>query len=387
MSTLTWKETFYRIDEVSFNTFRVCILLTYICLSLLFLLSLIWALILFSRLYKDWKAFKIQTSSKDLMSGKEWNFVEKNYRLKRNKKCLMIFLCVVEAIGSLLILTVIGSGMLNSGIFHQLGVYVIQPFNYFEKLSSLPFRLILTLIYCVNIMILNLVSLITTCLIQYYAYYSSKQKHPIFHGIFRLSLKIIVISILGSVVQLIMIRQIIGFLLCCYEVTRNIVLMRKLVLLLYQRYFDARFHEYHNSSVVAYYKQSYFEFRIASSFYITSLLFHTIYLFIQTFFPMILTILTNPKWLQHVYNIPIDNDHFVSSLNWTLLSVNQIMVILLNTSLVLGLFFLTIPYFFVTLSFFYKQLKRMYTRRNYTFRSDLVQKMLIRNNNAYISRN
>ena len=387
MSTLTWKEAFYRINEVSYNTFRVCITISYICLSLWFLLSLIWGLILSSGLYKDWKTFKIQTSCKHFMSGKEWNLVEKNYRLKRNKKFLMIFLCVVEAIVSLLIFTVSGSNMINSEIFHQLGVYVIQPFNDFQKLSSLQYRLVSTLTYCLVLMMLNMVSFITTYLIQYYAYYSSNKKHPIFHGIFRLSLKIIVISILGSVVQLIMIQLIIGFLLYCYEITRNIVLMRKLVSLLYQRYFDARFHEYHPPSVVAYYKRSYLEFRIASSLYITSLLFHTISLLIETFYPIILMILTNPKWLQHVFNIPIEKDQFVDWLNWTLLSVNQIMVILMATSFTLGLFFMIIPYLFVTLSFFYKLLKRIYTRRNYTFRSDLVQKMLIRNNNAYMYRN
>ena len=128
------------------------------------------------------------------------------------------------------------------------------------------------------------------------------------------SLKIIVISILGSVVQLIILQRIITFLLFSYEVIRNIVLMNKLSLLLYQRYFDARFHEYHPSSVVAYYKRSYFEFRIASSLYIISILFHTISLFIESFYPFILMILTNPKWLQHVYNIPIEKHHFVSSL-------------------------------------------------------------------------
>ena len=181
-------------------------------------------------------------------------------------------------------------------------------------------------------------------------------------------------------------QRIIALLLYSHEVIRNIVLMRKLSRLLYQRYFDARFHEYHHSSVVAYYKRSYFEFKIASSLYIISLLFHVISCYIESFYPIILMILTNPKWLQHVYNIPIDKDHFVSSLNWTLLSVNQIMVILLNVSLFLGLFFLIIPYFFVTLSFSYKFLKRAYTQRNYTFRSESVQKMLIRNNNAYMSR-
>ena len=34
------------------------------------------------------------------MSGKEWDCLEKNYRLKRNKKLLMILLNVVEAIVS-----------------------------------------------------------------------------------------------------------------------------------------------------------------------------------------------------------------------------------------------------------------------------------------------
>ena len=58
------------------------------------------ALILSSRLHKDWKTFKIQTRSKQLMSGKEWDCLEKNYRLKRNKKLLMILLNVVEAIVS-----------------------------------------------------------------------------------------------------------------------------------------------------------------------------------------------------------------------------------------------------------------------------------------------
>ena len=202
------------------------------------------------------------------MSGKEWDCLEKNYTLKRNKKVLMIILCVVEAIVSLLFISGIGHGMLNSQMFHQLGVYVIQPFEYPKMLFSLGFRLFITLVSCVVIIILSMVSLITKCLIQYYSYYSTNQKHPIRHGILRLSLKIIVISILGSVVQLMILQRIIVFLLYSHEVIRNIVLMRKLSRLLYQRYFDARFHEYHHSSVVAYYKRSYFEFKIASFFYI-----------------------------------------------------------------------------------------------------------------------
>ena len=386
MSREIWKATFYKINNVSYNTFRVCIVITYICLSLWFLLSLVWTIILSSRLYKDRKLFTSQTRC-DLMNGKEWDRVKKNYKLKRNKKLLMICLCVIEAIASVSIVMAIGYSMKDKQIFHQLGVYLIQPFNSFEYEVSLEVRLYTTLIICVLIIILNIVSLITTCLIQYYAYYSSQQKHPIRHGILRLFLKIIVISILGSVEQLTILQQIIGFLMYLYEAIRNIVLMRKLVQLLYQRYFDSRFHEYHPSSVVAYYKQSYFEFRIASSLYTTSLFFHVITFFIESFYPIILMILTNPKWFQHVYNIPIDKDHFVSSLNWTLLCVSQIMTILLNISYAAGLFFLIIPYFFVTLSFCYKSLKRVYKQRNYTFRSDLVQKMLTRHNNAYMSHN
>ena len=188
MRTVTWKETFYEIDKVSYDVFRVCVIISFICLSLWCLLSIVWALILSSRLHKDSKTLKIQTRSKHLMSGKEWDCLEKNYRLKRNKKVLMIILCVVEAIVSLLFISVIGHGMLNSQMFHQLGVYVIQPFEYPKMLFSLGFRLCITLVSCVVIIILSMVSLITKCLIQYYSYYSTNQKHPIRHGVLRLSL-------------------------------------------------------------------------------------------------------------------------------------------------------------------------------------------------------
>ena len=312
MSTLTWKETFYKIDKVSYDTTRVCLITSYICLSLWFLLSLVWAAILSSRLHKDWKVFKNQNNNKHFMSGKEWGRLEKNYRSKRNNKLLMIFLCFVEAIASLSIIIALGYGMSNSQIFHQLGVYVIQPFDYLEKEIWLEYRLVVTLVCCVIITMFSMVSLITTCLIQHYAYYSSNHKHPIRHGILRLFLKIIVISLLGSVVQLVILQRLVGYSLLFYEAIRNIVLMRKLVRLLYQRYFDARFHEYHHSSIVAYYKQSYFELRIASPLYFTSLFFHMISILIQNFYPIILTMLTNPKWLQHVYNIPIERDHFLS---------------------------------------------------------------------------
>lgn len=111
MSTLTWKETFYKIDKVSYDTTRVCLITSYICLSLWFLLSLVWAAILSSRLHKGWKVFKNQNNNKHFMSGKEWGRLEKNYRSKRNNKLLMIFLCFVEAIASLSIIIALGYGM------------------------------------------------------------------------------------------------------------------------------------------------------------------------------------------------------------------------------------------------------------------------------------
>ena len=130
MSTLTWSETFYEMDKVSYDIYRVCEIIIFICLSLWCLLSIVWALILSSRLHQDWKTLKIQTRSRHLMSGKEWDCLEKNYRLKRNKK--LIILCVVEAIVSLSIISGIGHGMLNSQMFHQLGVYVTEPKWYFH---------------------------------------------------------------------------------------------------------------------------------------------------------------------------------------------------------------------------------------------------------------
>ena len=77
--------------------------------------------------------------------------------------------------------------MSNTQLFNQLGVYVMQPFNYLDKLELLEFRLLLILVSCVVITMLSMVSLITKCLVQYYGYYSSEQKHPIRHGMLRLS--------------------------------------------------------------------------------------------------------------------------------------------------------------------------------------------------------
>ena len=193
--------------------------------------------------------------------------------------------------------------------------------------------------------------------------------------------------VFSSVVQLVILQRVIAVLLLVYEYIRLVRLSRRLSPLLYQRYFDARFHEYQHATIYVYYKQVYWEFRIGSGIVLTSLFFQLLAFTIMSLYPIALTILTNPKWFNKVYNIHGTVDYFVAYYNWDLLCFDQVLVMVVVVSISIGVFLPTVPYSSVTFAFFFK-LARVFIKRHrgyskYSFRPDLIEEMINGHNDAY----
>ena len=69
--------------------------------------------------------------------------------------------------------------------------------------------------------------------------------------------------------------------------------------------------------------------------------------------------------------------------NWVILSVDQVMVMISGGSFGVSLFIVAVPYFLITCLFFVKKVYRIMTNRRYTFRSELIQRLIEKHNNNY----
>ena len=383
------EKVFYILNGISLKFFKVYSYEGFISLSLWVILSIIWSAIIISKMYYESKKFKYQSRSRCLMDRNRWNFIKKNHRLKQTTNLLMILLCVLEILVSVTVISLWGHGLAISKIDPRFHTQVLQPFiNTFQSLISIENRFLSGFVISAIITMIDIISMITVCFIECYAYYPSKCRHPVRYGFIRLGAKVSVIMLLSSVVQLLILQRVVGVFLFIYEYIRLIRLSRKLSLVLHQRYFDARFHENQHASIVMYYKQIHFEYRIGTTVVLTSIFFHLIYIIIGSLYPIVLTVLTNPRWFNLVYSIPVPMEYFVPWDNWVLMSVDQIMVMILGTSMGLAFFIITIPYLFVTCLYFMKMIKKAKKNREYTkysFRSDLIEK-INKHNRDYESR-
>ena len=130
------------------------------------------------------------------MGSRKWQQLVKNYNMKRTKKMLLILLCVIETVTTLGIVSLLGHGMVISQIDHYLDTYTIQPFIHtFEGSTSTRHRFSLGFGYSVIIATIDIISLLTVCLIETYTYYPSKCKHPVRHGFIRLGVKLSVVMV------------------------------------------------------------------------------------------------------------------------------------------------------------------------------------------------
>ena len=384
MSKSTEEKTFYILNDISLKFVYIYGYVGFFSLSLWVILSIIWCVILVAQVYSQSKIFKYQSRSRCVMDRNKWNRLERNYKLKRSTNFLLILLCIIEISVSVTVISGWGYSISISTINTYLHMQVLQPFiNNFQNLISIECRLLIGFSISALISMLDIITMITMCFIECYAFYPSKCKRPVCYGFTRLGVKILVIMLLSSVVQLLIFQRVVGVFLFIYEYIRLIRLSYKLCRLLHQRYFDARFHENHHASVVMYYKQIHFEFKIGATVVLTSLFFHLIAFIIEELYPIVLTVLTNPKWFNRVYSIPVAIDYFVTWHNWVLLSVDQIIVMISGGAMGLGFLIITAPYLCVTCFYFMKKTKKAMKNRNYSFRSDLIEKLINKHNRDY----
>ena len=280
----------------------------------------------------------------------------KNYTLKQTKNKLLILLCGVEIVASFIVIIMCYGNVSMSYIDRDITVRFLQPFTYTDSLTN---RLINSSIISVVISLYDIVSLINVCLIERYTYYPSQCKHPVRYGFIRLGLKLGIVVVLSFAVQLTLFKGLFINFILVYEYIRLVILTRKLVSLLYKRYFDARIHEYQNAAVVAIYKRVYWEYRIGSALLLTALFFQLFAILFGWVYVVILTLLCNTQWLQQVYNIPIHVKYIVDWNNWALRSADRVVNTIIGVSTALGFFLLAVPYLVVTCNYVYRAIVRL----------------------------
>ena len=388
MKNSTSEEVFYRLNDFSVKFAYVYSIEYFFCLSIWVILSIFWSVILVSKMYSESKRFKYESRNRCNMDREKWNHLEKNYKLKRTTNMLMILLCIMEIMVSLTVISISGATNKMHSISHRLHIRVITPYsNIMENSFSIQFRLLSSLAIAVMIFMLDIISMITVCFIKCYEFYPSKCKHPVWYGFIRISIKIAVILLLSSVIQLLIFQRFVAIIFLLHEYVRLVRLTQKLCRILHQKYFDARFHENQHYSIVNYYKQIHLQFKIGSIIVLLFFFFSFIVLVIVGLYPIILTLLTNTKWFNLVYRIPVPMDYLVSGYNWTLMSVEQIIIILSGTSLGLGSIIITVPYLLVTLLYIKRNIKKAIKFRNSSFHSDLIEKMINNHNSYYYMNN
>ena len=384
MNQPTDKKVFNTLNEISLKFFDVCAYEGIICLSLWAILSIIWIAILVSRMHSESKKFMYQSRNRCTMDKDRWVVSQNSYKLKRTGIMLMILLCIIEIFTSVSSISYWGYSIAVSQINHFLHLDVLQPFiNILKDSFSIKYRLLHGVFSSTIISLFDIISLITAHFIERYTFFPSKCKHPVCYGFIRLSFKISVIMALCSVVQLFIFMLLVGVLLCVFEYIRLIKLSYKLCRLLHQRYFDARFHENQHPNVVRYYRQIHFEFKIGSIIILTSLFFELISIIIECLYPIVLTAIIYPNWFNLVYNIHVPMEYTVPWHNWVILSVNQVMVMISGGSISVSLFIVAVPYFLITCLFFVRKVSRIMKNRRYTFRSELIQRLIEKHNNNY----
>ena len=381
------EEVFYKLNDFSVKFVYVYSIEYFLCLLIWAILSIVWCCVLFFKMYSESKRFKYESRNRRNMGREKWDHLEKNYRLKRTTNMLMVLLCIIEIIVSVIVVSTLGGLTTYSihSVSDRLNVHIITPFiDVLKDSFSIYLRLLTGFAASLAFSLFDILSMITVCFIKCYEFYPSKCKHPVRYGFIRLSIKIFVILLLSSVIQLLILKRVVVVILILYEYVKLIRLSRKLCRILYQRYFDARFHENKHQNIVIYYKQIHSQFKIGTTILLTSFFFHLFSLVIGCLYPILLTFLTDTKWFNLVYNIPVPMDYLVPWYDWTLMSVEQVVIMISSASLGLGSFIITVPYLFVTCLHIMRVIRKAIKYRNSSFRSELIKKMIEDHNCYYI---
>ena len=275
-------------------------LILYLNLICIVIISLGWLVYVVCRLKKGNKDFKIKLKSKSSTPAYIWANSLRNHETNTKINQFLIAICLNECVYILSILFSESAGQYLSSYnstrpfldYIEIRYRFRTGFVFYHSLNNLPLRGLNTLITVLLFSFFSLIRILTQYLVSLYSYYQFDVKLK--PKLSKLICFIIVLAFLGLVHPLVLFHYLGIVLAVIYEFVLIIIETRKLRLLLKQHLDDARNHENHSVSVVYYYKTKCREYKNFSTILLIAFSFQTISFTIYCWYPIIMTILSNP---------------------------------------------------------------------------------------------
>ena len=342
----------------------VCGPLVFLTVFLLTILSFCWCLYFLHYIIKGKKGkqFYINKSMREEVIQNILN----NLRIHRIKRYVLFAICFFECTFVFSILFVLLANYLGRkhGTFDRPTTYHKLSFLFAISTQTIWSRFGTTLGLNLFLVLLMLIRILTQFIANCYNFFKTKYS-ILFHSIKCIGI-LLLLTLLGTVS---ISSCLFSFLYVTFLFCEFIIFLRasgKLRRLLYKRYFDAKFHEYQNTRVVAYYKGAYKEYRITSFLLSLSLAFHILSVSLLSVHPIVIGILSQPEKILHIL-IGEDLRTHYNTLPIYLRIYDRVVSSLIEISFTLGMCLLVSPYIFVSVNYVVFYVRRWIRPKKYRY--------------------
>ena len=343
----------------------VCGPLILLSVILLLILSSCWSLYFLLDIIKGYRSKDVYINRN--MREEVIQNILNNMRIRRVKKYVLFAICFSECVFTFSVILV-----LLTAHFEKKHPLFDRPSSTYHKLSfqfsysseSVWARFEIALGFNFFLLLLMLIVILTQYMANCYNFFKTKYS-LILHSIKAIGI-VTLLTLLGTFRISMSLYSILYIAFLIFEFILFSRASRKLRKFLYSRYFDAKFHEYQSTRVVAYYKGAYKEYGITSLLLSLSLASHMLSISLLLIHSIVIAILFQPENFAHIL-IGQDMTFRYSALPTYLRIYDRFMSSIIEVLFTLGMLLLVSPYVFVSLNYIVFFIKRRIRPRQYRF--------------------
>ena len=343
----------------------VCGPLVFLAVFLLMILSFCWSLYFLYDIIKGKKSKNHYIDSN--MREEVIKNILNNQRIHRVKKYVLFAICFSECTFIFFILSVILADYIgrNHAVF-ETPSSTFHKLSFLFSISSQSFWSHFLTILGVNLflLLLMLVRILTQYLANCYNFFRTKYSF-LFQFVKSIGI-LLFLTLLGPFRIFTCLFAILYIAFIFYELRLFLQASGNLRKFLFNRYFDAKFHEYQNTRVIAYYKGAYKEYRITSFLLSLCLASHVLCISLMCVYPILIAVLYRPEKFAHIL-IGQDLSIRFSSLPIYLMIYDRVMSSLIEILFTLGMCLLVAPYIFVSINYIVFFIRRRIRPKKYRF--------------------
>ena len=257
-------------------------------------------------------------------------------------------------------------------------------FAYSDSLFNKWTRYESTVAFNFFLSLLILVRILTQYMVSCYSFF--KTNYSLSYHLIRSVIILILLTLMGLFQFTVCLFRFIYCIYTIYEFVLFLRVSRKLRVILYKRYFDAKVHENQSIHVVGYFRTAQKEYKISSSLLSLALFGHVAAVCMVSLHQLIVVILNHPTNIAYIL---IGDDLTVNydMLPLSLIVYDRFMSSLIEISFTFGMFMLVSPYIFVSMNYFVFYTKRRLYSRKYRFSyfsdPDKIQALIHKHNISY----